>query len=230
MQFRCLYRCCTIFFVDCIYFVSLITVETLREFVRNPTLQQGLRVQPDNQGSQQPSTTDSRAHRVDVAMTSAEISLRTAQKNDLESINGIIEAAVMTWKLPQRVKRLSLPSYRYTTLDLDHFEIVLAESKQQIALGVAAWEPANPEDTPADHAGLLLHGIYVDPCHQHQGIGGLLFDAAQRAVDKRNLDGLLVKAQQDANGFFVSRGMSRLPVEDPVRHYANRFWKHAQRL
>ena len=158
-------------------------------------------------------------------MKRADITLRTARQTDLEAINRVIEAAVMTWDLPERVKRLSLPSYRYTSVDFEHFEIVVAEDDRQSMLGVAAWEPADSKDAPAGQTALLLHGIYVHPSYHHQGVGGLLFPAAERAVRKHDCDGLLVKAQEDANGFFVSQGMSRLQVDDPLRHYANRFWK-----
>lgn len=57
----------------------------------------------------------------------------------------------MTWNLPQRVKRLSLPSYRYTPLDFDHLEIVVAEDDQHNIIGIAAWEQASAKDTPAEH-------------------------------------------------------------------------------
>ena len=134
---------------------------------------------------------------------------------------------MMTWELPERVKRLSLPSYRYTGVDFEHLEMVVAENNRHTTIGIASWEPADVKDTPTGHTALLLHGIYVDPSYHHLGIGGLLFQAAERAVRNHRCDGLLVKAQEDANGFFISQGMNRLQVEDPLRHYANRFWKSA---
>ena len=71
-------------------------------------------------------------------MKRADITLRTARQADLEAINRVIEAAVMTWDLPERVKRLSLPSYRYTSVDFEHFEIVVAEDDRQSMLGIGA--------------------------------------------------------------------------------------------
>ena len=153
------------------------------------------------------------------------INIRPATQGDIQAINRVIEVAVMTWSLPERVKRLSLSSYRYTSLDFDHLEIVVAEGEGQTIIGVAAWELADAKDTPAGHTALLLHGIYVDPMHQRRSVGRQLFKEAERAVGKHHCDGLLVKAQSDASGFFVSLGMNRLPAEDPLRHYANRFWK-----
>ena len=160
-------------------------------------------------------------------MSPQRITLRPSTKADLDAINRVIEAAVMTWDLPERVKRLSLSSYRYNEWDFEHLEMRVAEDSKQNIVGIAAWEQADPKDTPAGHTALLLHGIYVDPSHHHQGIGRQLFRTAEQAVRKHSYDGLLVKAQQDANGFFLSQGMSRLPVEDPRRHYTNRFWKRA---
>ncbi len=135
----------------------------------------------------------------------------------------------MTWKLPDRVKRLALPSYRYTALDFAHLDMVVAEDAQQNITAVAAWEPADTRDRPAGQNALLLHGIYVHPAHHHQGIGRELFRAAERAVREHQYDGLLVKAQGDASGFFIAQGMNRLQVEDPSRHYAHRFWKSADK-
>jgi predicted N-acetyltransferase YhbS len=155
--------------------------------------------------------------------------IRSAKNADLDAVNRVIEAAVMTWKLPERVKRLSLSSYRYTEVDLNHLQMVVAEDDTQSIIGVAAWEQADAKDTPAGRTGLLLHGIFVDPIYQHQGVGSQLFRNAEKAVRKHQYGGLLVKAQEDAKGFFHSQGMNRLQVEDPVRQYANRFWKSAKK-
>jgi GNAT superfamily N-acetyltransferase len=153
------------------------------------------------------------------------IRLRPASSADLAAINAVIERAVMTWNLPERVKRLTLPSYRYQPHDLEHLQIVVAEDADRAVLGVAAWEPASPRDLPAGKSGLLLHGLYVDPDRQRGGVGSRLLDAALTAAREQGFDGLLVKAQSDAADFFVARGLQRLPVVDPDRDYPHRFWK-----
>jgi GNAT superfamily N-acetyltransferase len=153
------------------------------------------------------------------------INIRPATLDDLPAINRVIEAAVMTWDLPERVKRLSLPSYRYDAFDFDHLQIVVADDASGQLVGLASWEAADPRDCPADRNGLLLHGLYVDPAAQRAGVGSALLHAALAAVSERGCDGLLVKAQADAVGFFMARGLEPLPVEDHARHYANRFWK-----
>jgi len=151
--------------------------------------------------------------------------LRPATPADLDAVNAVIERAVMTWKLPERVKRLALPGYRYNAHDLEHLRMVLAEDDDHGALGVAAWEPAAARDLPAGKTGLLLHGLYVDPPRQRAGTGSRLLEAALRAARAQGFDGLLVKARPEAEGFFLARGLQRLPVSDPGRDYAHRLWK-----
>ncbi len=157
-------------------------------------------------------------------MTSA-ITLRHANAADLTAINEVIDAAIMTWDLPERVKRLSLPSYRYQPHDLDTLEIVVAENSAQHIVGVAAWEPANAKDAPQGQRALLLHGIYVTPQKYRQGIGRQLFNAAEQAALEKDYSGLLVKAQADATSFFLAQGMQPLEIENERRDYAHRYWK-----
>ena len=151
--------------------------------------------------------------------------IRQASTADLPAIDAIIERCVMGWDLPPRVKRLSLESYRYRPEDLAHLDLIVAEVTDGPIAGVAALEPANPRDLPVGQHGLLLHGLYVDPDRQRQGIGQALLAQAMERVRRRHADGLLVKAQADANPFFASQGFSRLPVEDPARDYPHRWWK-----
>jgi len=152
------------------------------------------------------------------------VQLRQAA-SDLAALNAVIERAIMTWQLAERVKRVSLPSYRYHPHDLRHLHIVVAEDAAHAIIGVASWEPASPRDLPAGQRGLLLYGLYVDPAHLRRGVGTHLLDAALAAAQAQGFDGLLVKAQADANGFFSAQGMQRLPVVDPARDYPHRFWR-----
>ena len=52
------------------------------------------------------------------------IRLRPLAAADLDSTNAVIEAAMMTWSLPKRLKRLSLSSYRYDPTDLEHLTLM----------------------------------------------------------------------------------------------------------
>ncbi len=153
--------------------------------------------------------------------------IRGATTTDLPAINSIIELCVMGWNLPDRVKRLSLDSYRYRPDDLDHLDIFIAETPEGVISGIAALEPASQRDLPAGKHGLLLHGLYVAPEKQRHGIGAALLGKAMEKVAAEKADGLLVKAQADASSYFAAQGFSRLPIEDPEKDYPNRWWKTA---
>ncbi len=90
---------------------------------------------------------------------------------------------------------------------------------------MAACEPANSADLPEGRAGLLLHGLYVDPRSQGQGVGQQLFRAVEEKLRQEGYDGLLVKAQPDATGFFQAMGMQGLESRVPARDYPYRYWK-----
>ena len=154
----------------------------------------------------------------------AAVRLRPATPADLVAINAVIERAVMTWQLPERVKRLAMPSYRYKPHDLEHLKLVVAENGEHGVIGVAAWEPANARDLPAGQTGLLLHGLYVDPNHQRHGIGRQLLAAAVDAARDQGNDGVLIKAQADAEPFFLAQGLQHIESVDPGRDYPHRYW------
>lgn len=155
----------------------------------------------------------------------SEAVLRRGDAPDLPAANAVIERAVMSWDLAERVKRLALPTYRYGAHDLDHLELYLAETANGRVLGVAAWEPAAAKDCPPGRSALLLHGIYVDPDAHRRGLGARLLAAAEEAARERGLDGLLVKAQRGAEGFFRKMGFEPLAVVDPKRDYPHRLWR-----
>ena len=153
-----------------------------------------------------------------------DIKLLTLTEVHLDRANAVIEAAVMTWDLPARVKRLSLPTYRYDSHDLEHLTLIGAEDAAGAIVAVGSWEPASTTDTPNGVKGLLLHGLYVVPALHGTGIGSRLLDAAIDAARHGGFDGLLVKANPDARGFFTVKGMQQLSTEDTRRDYPYRFW------
>jgi N-acetylglutamate synthase-like GNAT family acetyltransferase len=156
-------------------------------------------------------------------MNGANINIRPANVDDLIALNRVVEAAVMSWYLPERVKRLALPSYRYNEMDLNYYSLAVIEEDEKI-VAIAAWDrEAHPGKQGSK--GLLLHGIYVHPGHQRRGIGSRLFTEAENAARDLELDGVLVKAQNDAVEFFLAQGMQKLQAEDQQRDYENRYWK-----
>jgi len=152
------------------------------------------------------------------------IKISPANISELKNINEIIEATILNWNLPERVIRLSLPSYRYNEVDLQYYEIVVAKQEKQI-VAVASWQQADAKDTPEKKTGLLLHGLYVQAEKQNQGIGKTLLDLAEKTAHAKSLSGLLVKAQKDSVNFFIKAGMHEMQVSDPDKDYANRLWK-----
>ena len=84
---------------------------------------------------------------------------------DLDTINGILEAAVTGWGLPARVLRLSLPGLRYTPIDFRTMRARLL-TEHGTALGFSCVEPAAAGTFPGSHRALLLHGLYVAPARQ----------------------------------------------------------------
>nr|WP_296749609.1 GNAT family N-acetyltransferase [Thioalkalivibrio sp.] len=149
--------------------------------------------------------------------------IRDATRVDLDAVNTVVEAAIHTWKLPDRVKRLALPVYRYTPEDLGHLHLRVLEQSSGI-VAVAAWELADRRDLPGTGSGMLLHGLYVDPARHGEGLGARLLDDASGAARSCGHEGILVRAQADAEGFFARRGFTRLPVRDAARDYAARLW------
>lgn len=162
---------------------------------------------------------------VNEADGSASCVLRAAVIADLEAINHCIADAIETWDLPARVKRLSLPLYRYHESDLDHLQLVVAESVSAGIVGVAAWETDLPRDATPGRSALLLHGIYVAASHQCRGLGSQLLRSVESAAQTLGRDGTLVRAQTGATTFFASHGYQKLTVINPDRDYPYRYWK-----
>lgn len=153
------------------------------------------------------------------------IELLQPDAQELAAINQVIEAAILTWDLPERVKRLALPSYRYSDIDGQILEFVVARDPRSRIVGVASWEPAKENDSPHFQQALLLHGLFVDSICHRQGIGRALLSASLAQARTAGSDGLLVKAQRDAVDFFSACGFLPIPVHNASRQYAHRLWK-----
>ncbi len=156
-------------------------------------------------------------------MSNQGITIRPANKDDLRSINQVIEKALMTWKLPDRVKRLVLPSYFYDEVDLEHFLIFVAAETDSI-IGVASLDTQS-QRVEGNYSALLLHGIFIDPARQRSGIGSQLLEHAEDLIREYKVDALIVKVQKDAEEFFKAKGLKKLAVNDPDREYENQYWK-----
>jgi GNAT superfamily N-acetyltransferase len=151
------------------------------------------------------------------------IIIREASPDDLASVNGVIRSAIMSWSIPDRVKRLSLPIYSYSLQDMKHLSMYVGEDETGI-VGVATCEPAHDSETPIRKMGVLLHGIYVRSDRHRQGVGTQLLCEVRRHARRCDADGLLVKAHSEACGFFSAQGLRMLPVIDSDRDYPYRYW------
>jgi len=151
--------------------------------------------------------------------------IRAARLNELQEINHVIESAVMSWDLPERVKRLSLSSCQYDEQDLMHMKLFVSVNSQEKITGMYALDEADPRDVGKDESALLLHGIYIKQESQRQGIGNVLFTHAQDQICSANKTGMLVRAQPSAVGFFYSQGMIERPVRESDTGYPFLLWK-----
>ncbi len=151
--------------------------------------------------------------------------IRDAAKDDLDAINLVVEQAILTWDLPARVQRLALPSYRYSDMDLQHMQLIVAAEPAGELIGVAAWEIADSDELPEGRSGLLLHGLYVTPARHKQGVGSHLLARVEQTGIDQQMAGVLIKAQADAVDFFIAKGYRQLPAKNSARDFQNRFWK-----
>ena len=156
--------------------------------------------------------------------TPVEIALRPAVDTDLGDVNAIVEMAMDTWNLAERVKRLSLPMYQYSRVDLENFEIFVADIGGTKTVGVAALETSNLAG-PEGYRAAYLHSIFIDPGYNRRGIGRELVSRVEAVAQSHGFDCLLVKARPEAVRFFEALDFEFWPVEDPASDYPLRYLK-----
>jgi N-acetylglutamate synthase-like GNAT family acetyltransferase len=165
------------------------------------------------------------AGRSAAATTHSPIALRRARASDLQSVNNLIAAAIDTWSLADRVKRISLPLYRYHEDDLRDMQLVVAHSSDDEIFGIAALEQAYANDLFDGLQASVLHGIYVAPNLHRNGVGSALLEKIENMASSNHTEVLLVKARPEAISFFSSHGYGRLPTRDRRRDYPYQLYK-----
>lgn len=148
--------------------------------------------------------------------------VRPARAEEIEAVQGLIEAAMASWGSTPRLLRLSAPLYRIDAAALAEGGVWVAEDARYGLLGVAMAAPAAvpfPQGRVFD-----LQGLFVAPACQGQGVGRRLVAAVAEEAVARGYAGLLVKAHARACGFFERLGCARLPVGDARRDYPHRYW------
>lgn len=177
------------------------------------------------------STTDTgnSGHSINRRLAAAEaepdLVLRAAQPQDLERINRVIARAIDSWRIKDRVKRISLPLYQYQGDDLNFLQIFVVENQNGDLLGVAATEDGESGETRTDLPVLNLHGIYVDPACHRRGVGSRLLEKVEQIASVQGYATLMVKAKADATGFFARRNFEKLAIQNPDRDYPYRYRK-----
>jgi GNAT superfamily N-acetyltransferase len=147
--------------------------------------------------------------------------IRKAEGHDLRAINRIIESAVMNWPTQKRLKQLAVRPLQYDEVDLAQYEVLVAEVHGEV-VGVAVWDAEAATLLPNGEGG-LLHGLYVLPLFQRQGVGRKLMEAVFAVAAERNLPGLLIKAQRVSRSYFEHQGLElRAANED---EYPWQYWK-----
>lgn len=137
----------------------------------------------------------------------------TATQADLEKINILVAEAVGTWPTSERLKRLAALPLRYNWADFQDFEMVLCY-KAAAEIGVAVWQPNALIRLHNGDRAAWLHGLYVAPSAQGQGIGRELLKEIARRASSRHRYTLYVRAERFAEGFFERLGGRRLSSQE----------------
>ena len=151
--------------------------------------------------------------------------VRHAGLDDLSTVNAIVDGAIDTWQLPERVRRLSAPSLRYGRVDLSHMEILLAEDETGQAVGAAALEHADAVDTPEACSALLLHGLYVTPARQRRGVGASMVCHVMGIARARGVEGVSTRVWRESEAFFVALGFAAFGDAAKASRHPRRMWK-----
>lgn len=135
------------------------------------------------------------------------VAIRPAHRSDLDAINGVVEAAVLSWARAIHLKPGTLPDCRFSAADLDRCMLLLVVGSQRHILGVAACGCAEADDTdPADNP-LRLDGPYVHPDHHRHDVGLQIVAEASALARRQGRNCLLVQPRVHDEQFLPVMGM-----------------------
>lgn len=140
------------------------------------------------------------------------LDIETVTTDELGTVNAIIAAAVLGWPMAARLKRVAVGVLSYDTLDLREMEMLLARVGGSPA-GVAAWDPATVLHGRDGWSGVLLHGLYVHPEWQGNGVGTALQHAVADQATDLGFDALVVKSERVSVGYFERCGYETLAAD-----------------
>ena len=149
-----------------------------------------------------------------------------AAPTDLPQINAVIQSAITTWHLPERVRRLTAPLFEVDVTDMRDGQWLVTKNQDHEVTGVAHWTRAIGGDLPDKHRrAAIVHSLYVKPDAQHRGLGTALLGFIERAAREESFTALVVRAQRDAEGFFTANGFRPLRPEPDGVTYPRGLWR-----
>lgn len=154
-----------------------------------------------------------------------------ASRLDLErlnDVNRVVEQAVMAWSTSDRVRRLSLPLLRYSEMDLRHMKFLLLDDSAGEAVATAAWEETEADGAERGARCLQLHGLYVLPQWQRQGLGSSLLDFASLYAVSHDIDTIAVRAWREAQPFFHEHGFEPIGTQQSLNGYSELLWRSSR--
>ncbi len=157
-------------------------------------------------------------------MTSNRISQATP--TDLRQLNDVIQRAVSTWQLPERVRRLTAPFFTVDEQDLRDRQWLVSKNQDGTVVGVAHWTKALGYDLPEGCQGAaVIHGLYVDSTQQRRTVGTSLLRHIDQLALQADLPALVVRAQRSAESYFVSQQFRPLRDEPDGPTYPRGLWR-----
>jgi GNAT superfamily N-acetyltransferase len=159
--------------------------------------------------------------------SSSDLVFRPVKPSDLCLINRIVEQTVSSWGLPERVYRLTKPLLAYSETDLSFMRAILVLNAERNAIGTALWETGHLESAAKQTSSLFLHGLYVLPEFQRQGIGTRLIDHVSRYARKAGYNGIEIKAWRDSEPFFLRLGFNDLADAHESILHPRQLWRPA---
>jgi GNAT superfamily N-acetyltransferase len=151
--------------------------------------------------------------------------LEAVDRSARAEVNAIIAAAIDSWPLPARLRRLATPVLAYREDDFDAYAIALvrATGPSDSAFGVVA---RCFEITPADESYLFVHGLYLLPVLQRRGVGRQLLRQLEGEAAAAGARGVLIKAERVALPFFLRAGYTQLGPDAALGgDYPYRCWR-----
>ena len=148
--------------------------------------------------------------------------IERATQNTMREINDLIVRAVMAWPLAARVKRRASTVLQYDSVDFDSFEIYCGYRDAALVGTLAIDDELTALD--AAKAGMLVHGVYVDPAVRGQGIGRVLLQFAEQQALAGSFDGVVIKAQRVSRQFFERCAYTHFPPT-AANDYPYLYWK-----